>query len=63
MAEGIKPPISPTVAAVFDRFIEKLNGGGVDSAVVERLRSALEFQELDAASLRTATFGAATEPK
>jgi hypothetical protein len=59
MAKDPKPPISPTVEAVFGSFVEKLQSSGTDSSVVEKLRKSLEAQELDAESLRAALFGSA----
>jgi hypothetical protein len=51
------PPISPTVADVFARFLEKLRTERItDETTIERLQVALDDQKLDADSLRSALF-------
>lgn len=63
MAKIAKPPISPTVAAIFESFIGELKTNGAEAIVVEKLQAALSTQELDPESLRKALFTPPAKPK
>jgi hypothetical protein len=53
----IAPPLSSTVASVFEAFLKKLaEEKRLPLAAIEALRHALDEQKLDANSLREALF-------
>jgi hypothetical protein len=55
MPKPLNPPLSPTVATVFDNFLERLQAEKIcDEATIKNLRKVLEDQKLDAESLRGA---------
>jgi hypothetical protein len=57
MSESTAPPLSPTVATVFSNFLKRLESEKIaDAETIERVRNALNEQNLDPESLRAALF-------